>query len=766
MTTKLGETDGLLTDDSAGEVVIDLREYWNVIRRHKKSIVAMPLIAMILATLVVFSMKPVYQSTATLLIETEVKKIVSIEEVYSGGQQSRKYLNTQFEVIKSHTLARKVIDELDLIRHPYFLSDEESQGQNDSIGHSLQTIFPDAITSWLEPQHTDNSVMQETSGLSVSSGKLSGNKEMPADEFQLRKLVKQFSWMMTVSPVRNTQLVHISFDATDNQLAAQMANQMAQMYIQDQMDARLEMTAQANSWLSDRLTSIRKKLKKSENELQIYREREKLIEVGGVTGLASKQLQELTQELIISQQKLNSLEAARNQIRQIRSGNYQDYLSIPAVLNDNLVSQLIKGASDKQQDLETLNKRYGPKHPKIIFAKAAYNSSNEALNKHVLSVVEGIEHQYQLARSSESSTLKILSNSKQDMQNINRKQHQLGLLQREVEANRQMYELFLNRIKETTASRGIDKANARIVDRAIAAIDPIKPKKKLIVLIAGFLGLGFGVFMVFLFEHLDNTLKSAIDVEERLKLVVLGVLPLIHKKVSELWQFAMVEPKSIYTEGIRTIRTGIILSSLDNPHKIIMVTSSMPNEGKSNIAANTAINLSEMNKVLLIDGDLRKPTISNLFGLEPNANGLSELLAGTVDKKSCTHRWSDSQLYILPSGAIPPNPLELISSNAFKQLLESLSQNFDHIIIDTPPVLPVSDACLISTMVNGVIYVIKADSTPLPIVNDGLKRLRQSRAHILGGVLNQFDTKKHQQYGEYGNYAYTAGYYTESYGTE
>jgi succinoglycan biosynthesis transport protein ExoP len=738
--------------DSIDEEVIDLREYWNVIRRHLKSILAMMFVAMVLATLVVFSMKPIYESTATLLIETEAKKILSIEEVYSGGQQSREYLNTQFEVIKSKSLTRKVLDKLNLTRHPYFLPDKEESagGTLNSFNEKFLSWLPDSVAVWFgldAMTHQNNTI----------------NSELSAKELLLRGVENQFTSMMTVSPVRKTQLANISFEATDNQLAALLANAMAQMFINDQVDSRLEITAQANSGLTEGLANIRQKLQKSETTLQSYREKEKLLEAAGVTGLVSSQLRDLNQDLINAQQNLGLLEAATEQIRKIPSSKYQDYLSIPAVLNDQLVSTLIERTSDKQQQLGTLKERYGPKHPKIISAKVAYESSSKALKNHVLSVVKGIERQYQLADAAEKSTQKILTRTKGELQSINSKQYQLGLLQREVEADRQMYDLFLNRVKETTESRGIDKANARIVDEAFAAVNPVKPKKILIVLIAGFLGLGFGVLLAFLFEHLNNTLKSANDLEDKLKLVVLGLLPKISEKTKDLWQIVYADPKSIFTEGIRTIRTGIILSSLDNPHRIIMVTSSLPNEGKSTAASNIAINLSEMNKVLLIDCDLRKPSIGHVFGLSRNANGLSEMLAGTAEQDDCIHSWGETELSILPSGAMSPNPLELLSSNAFKTTLETLLESYDHIIIDTPPILPVSDARLISTLVNGVVFVIKADSTPIPVASDALKRLNQSKAQILGGVLNHFDSKKHARYGGYGGY-YSDGYYGNSYG--
>jgi capsular exopolysaccharide synthesis family protein len=725
---------------------IDLRELWNILRRHQRSIILITFISMLLATLIVFSMKPIYRSTATLLIETEERNVVSIEGVYSGGQQSIKYLNTQFEVIKSEALARKVIDELKLTKHPYFLPKVDEYGNEVSQRSSLMKLLPEAVSAWFEP----------APGISIDGG-----EEFTPQELRIRKLLGRFYEMMSVLPVRNTQLIEISFEANNNYLAAQMANGMAQMYINDQLDARLEMTAQANSWLSERLLDIRGKLKTSEEALQNYREQEQLIDTKGVTGLISKQLEELNQDLITAQRTLNSLESARKQIEQIKGDKYQDYLSVPAVLNDDLASQLIADASVADRTLESLGQRYGHKHPKIISAKAALNTANKALKNHVHSVVNGIDRQYQLARSAETSAQEALRSAKEEMRDINRKEHQLGILQREVNANRQLYDLFLKRIKETAESTDINQTNARIVDHAIPAINPVKPKKMLIILAVGFVSLIFSITLSFLFEHFDNTVKSAHDIEARFKIAVLGVLPKIQGKMSDLWKIVKIDTRASYSEGIRTIQTGVVLSRLDNPHKTIMVTSSLPGEGKTMIAANTAINLSEMYKVLLIDADMRKPSVGSYFGLEPEAKGLTELLAKLEKSSSCIHRWESTNLYVMPLGRVPPNPLELISSRAFKRLLEKLTTLFDHIIIDSAPVLPVSDSRLIATMVSGVIYVIKADSTPVSVIRDGLHRLNQANIHIIGGVLNQFDTRKHQQYG---NYDYSGGYYTESYG--
>ena len=739
---KNSDDEKLFQANDYQEEVIDLRKCWNVVRQHRLSIVFLTLLAVIVATLVAFSIEPTYRSTVSMLIETESPKVVSIEEVYSGNRQSAEFLNTQFEVLKSQSLARRVIDALELTVHPYFVVAEDDDF---SLSSTLLKALPDALTAWFEPYSVDSD---------------NGRQEFNPQELKLRSLVSKLSAMMSVSPVRNTQMVNISFEAKDNRLAALLANSFARIYIEYQMATRLDMTSDANSWLSQRLSTIREKLRASETALQAFKEKEKLIEAGGVTGLISKQLEKLNQDLIAARSTLSSLEAAHRQIKQVRSDDYQDYFSIPVVLRDDLVSQLIKDQSRADQVLKSLGQRYGHKHPKIISAKASLEAVNFALEQHVLSVVKGIERQYQLALSSEASTQKMLVDTQQDLHKTNRKEHQLRILEREVAANRQLYDLFLNRIKETTESTNINQTPARVIDDARPSFVPIKPRKRLIVIIAGFLGLGFGILMAFIFELLDNTMKSVADVEERVGLPMLGALPKIPGNSENLWKMVLFDNRSSYAEGIRSIRTGVVLSRLDQPHKTIMVASSMPGEGKTTISANIAIGLSEMSKVLLIDADIRKPSVGRLFGLKQDANGVTELLAKQAESNSCIHRWQGSNLFVMPSGRASANLLNVISSTAFKQLIETLSGVFDHVVIDSPPVLPVSDSRLIARMVSGVIFVMKADSTPVPLITDALRRLKQAEANILGGVLNQYDAQKHDQYGYYG---YSDGYHAGDY---
>jgi capsular exopolysaccharide synthesis family protein len=255
--------------------------------------------------------------------------------------------------------------------------------------------------------------------------------------------------------------------------------------------------------------------------------------------------------------------------------------------------------------------------------------------------------------------------------------------------------------------------------------------------------------------------------EDKLDLPVLGILPHVNlkpKSGENPLQHIRDNPQGLFSESLRTVRTGVLLSGLDNPHKVIMVTSSVPGEGKTTVSATVAETLAEMHKVLLIDADMRRPTVRNLFDIDKSHPGLSDFVSGSAEISKCMVKVGDKNLYVLPAGAIPPNPLELLSSKRFSDALAKLSETFDQIIIDSAPSLAVSDALVLSTLASGVIYVVRADLTPYPMAQEGLKRLRRANAHLIGGVLNQVPLGKKAGYGNYGRYGYYGDQYYGSYG--
>jgi len=391
-------------------------------------------------------------------------------------------------------------------------------------------------------------------------------------------------------------------------------------------------------------------------------------------------------------------------------------------------------------------------------ARSDLGAASASLRSQVEQVVAGIERNYQLAIANENSLQASFDSNRSQIQDISRKEFRLRELQREVDGHRALYDTFMTRLKETAATSDLDSANARVVDKAVVPTGPIKPKKSLIVAIAALLAGFVGVGLTLLLDALSNTFKSTEEVEGRLNVPVLGILPLITKlERKDLARMFISDKNKSFSESVRTIRTSVVLSGIDNPHKVVVVTSSIPGEGKSTVSANLAFSLGQMEKVLLIDADMRRPTLAKNFEFPVGTPGLANLIAGTANLEECI-RTVDG-IDILSAGAVPPNPLELLSSPRFVKAMDVLKNKYERIIIDSPPTQAVSDAIVLSTFANSLIYVIKSDATHISLVEKGVGQLLQSNAPVNGIVLNQVDIKKAKKHGySYGGYYDYYGY--------
>ena len=511
------------------------------------------------------------------------------------------------------------------------------------------------------------------------------------------------------------------------------------------------------------MEGLRKNVVESEITLQQFLTNEKLVDVHGVDSLAAKELDEITVKLVEARHERTEAWTLYNQISALKEKPLETLESIPAVLRDPLVLASKQAQAAAQSKVSELEKRYGPKHPKMIAARSELDTANRSVSNQIDNVTKSIEKEYEVARAKEEHLSLALRNTKSEVSEIHQKESQLDSLQRDVETNRNIYEMFLNRFKETDAMGDMQPANARVVDTAIIPSSPVKPKKGMIILIAIFLSAMLATISAFIIEALDNTLKDSHDVEEKLHLPVLGILPKVKiwvKKDIKAMRYFTDHNRTPFAENIRTIRSGILLSGLDEEQKVILVTSSIPAEGKSITAVNLALAFGQMSKVkiLLIDADLRHASIGKVFGLDSKDIGLSHFIIGTHTLEQSVHHFEKERIYVMPVGVIPPNPLEMISARRFKQGLETLKKNFTHIVIDSAPTIAVSDALVLSQLVDEVVFVIKADDTPYQVAEEGIKRLKKINAHIVGAVLNQINpAKKPGRYGYY--YGDYYGYY-------
>jgi capsular exopolysaccharide synthesis family protein len=716
------------------EESLDIVEYWRAIAKRRWSILGLTVIVAVIAALVAYSIRPAYRGTATLLIEQGKTKVVSIEEVYSQGLVQREYLQTQVEILKSDELARKTIQKLKLTTHPDFDPRQAEPG----LQAKFLAFFVDE-----PPAATDEGAI-------------------------LKVVTRQFKKNLQVQLVRNSQLAQISFVSHDPELAAKVPNALAETFIESDLDARVAMTQKATEWLRERMGELRGKVDAAEKALQDYRDRERIVDAKGLAlSGASRQLEELTKSLVEARAKRAEAEAGYALVQQINAGRSKaSYDTIPAVLRHPLVQRMKEQESEAERRLGEAAKRYGPEHPTMIKARAEVDAARENTRRQIEIVVAGLAKEYEVARANEAAVERALGQSKADIQGLNRKEFQLGVLEREVQQNRNLYDMFVNRLKETSAAGDLQSTIARVVDPATVPNMPHAPNKKQIVGISAAVALVLAAMLALLLDRLNNTLNSTSGVEQRLGVPALGVLQLIkgisgaQKKkgfISELAFFN--DSQSAFSEAVRTIRTSVLMSALDEPRKVVVVTSSVPEEGKTTVSYNLACALGQVKRVLLIDADMRRPKIAKLIGLDARAPGLADLVAGQAQVSDCVVHQQKAGIHVLPAGTVPPNPLELISSKRFSDVVTKLKEAFDIVIFDSAPLQLVSDSLVLSTFASEVIYVVKADATPYQVAQNGLKRLRRVDAPILGVVLNQLDIEKAEKYyGEYSGYKSYKGY--------
>jgi polysaccharide biosynthesis transport protein len=689
---------------------IDWAGYWRSVRNRRWLIL---LAAVVLTTLVAFyaqSIKQVFRSTTTLLIESGKTKILSIEEVYNGVSQDREYYQTQVEILRSRDVALRTVISTKLWDQPEFDPRRPVR--------SLQTRLREAI-----------------SGAPVA---LPWTPERLAEE-----TVGRYLGAVSIEPVRLSQLVRISFEAQDRELAAKIADATAVAFIESDRDSRLKLNLSVTGQLQDRLIAQREKLVQSEQELQKFRESAGLVSVSGSPGVAGQQLSEISQRLVSSKVRRTELESAYQQVAKITDG---DYASVAAVISQPMLAEARARVSMATLQVEEVTRSLGEQNVKVIEARAALAAAQRQLQMQSVAAVASLKAELQAARDTERSLQGALLSARTSVQGVNRQEFQLNVLEREVQTNKQLYEMLLSRTKETGVSTNLQSAVARIVDRAVPAGAAVRPNRPQIVLVTLLLTLLTGALAAILRDKLTNTLQGSDEAESRLRHPVLATLPTVSSSEAQGMSRSFLDnPESAHANGIRTARTSMLLSKFVVAHKVILVTSALAGEGKTTFCTNLALAHAQTKRTLLIDCDLRNPQIGKRMGLPSNAKGIADLVAGASDLKDCVHAVPGSRLLVMPAGELPTHPEELLFSPAFRDALKSLANRVDIVLVDSPPIGSCSDALIVAQQANDTIFVVKARNTPHLLAHRGLERLRRAGASILGLVLTNVDDQDDSQ---------------------
>lgn len=703
----------------------ELMLYWRGIYKRKWWVFAMALVFGIVTAAGVSFMTPIYRATVTLMIEQNQAKLVSIEEIYSGISPDREHYQTQAELLRSPALAMTVIAKLELAKHPEF-----------------------------DPRQRQAPRWQKL----VPGGTPKAASETWTEERLEAAVVSDFLRRITVDPVPLTQLVKVGFDAADPALAARIANAIAETYIEADIGVRGRMRQQATDWLAERLAELKHNLENSERALQQYREREGLPDMKGLAQSgAARQLDALS--TVVNEATERRIEAEAN-YRQVRSAG-EKAASSPVVLRSSVVERLKDLEGQAAKRVAELSQRYGPEHARMMQAQAELERMRGKTRQAIQHVTKSIAKEYEVALANERAAQQSLGAAKGSVQRINRKEFQLAALEQDVATNQEIYQKFMNRYRETRAAGGTQTSVvARVIDPAVRPGAPYKPRTEQIVIGGVALGLLLGGIVALMLERLNTTVRSGDEVEEKLGVPVLTVLPILRGKHADAaGRYYLENPTSVFSEAIRTARTSILLSSIDSSSKVLLVTSSVPAEGKSAFAVNLALSHAETKRTLLIEADLRRPSVVQQLGLDSSKPGLTSLFSGKATFTECLQQVEGSALYVLPAGPTPENPLELLSSERFRRMIDRVAAHCEIVIIDSPPVHLVSDAVVLSTLATGVVFMVKADSTPYAAARRSLKSLHDAGATVVGVALNELDFTKADRY--YG--AYTA--YSKEYGS-
>jgi len=727
----------------------DIRDYLRVVQKRSWTVITFFGILVGTVTVHTFTATPIYEATTRLIIDKENPNVISIQEVMVTDASGTDYYQTQYKIIESRTVAREVIRSLHLQEGEEFFPKPK-----DDFISNLKRSIQESIAFW-----KDSIAFLLRTEKEVVTSDVSGEYEPDS------ALVSNFINRIKVDPIRNSRLVDVSFQAKDPVLAAKIVNTLANAYINQNLETKLRAVQDAVRWLHNRIEDERKRVGEAEHSLLRYKEKHGIVTdfSSDVEKITAQKLAEMNTQLVEVESKRVEAETRSKQAMAL-VGTPDMLDSIPEVLNNDLIREIKSMEIGLYKHMSELSKKYGQKHPRMLAIESELKTLQKRRTQEVNRVINSLRNEYRVTLAKEDSLKAALAKQKRESLELNKKAIDYSVLRREAESARHMYELLIKRFREASLTEDMRTGNIRIVDRAEVPRYPVKPKKRLNILLAIIVGLVAGTGLAFVFDYLDNTIKIPEDVKQYLKIPYLGASPLFSAKTKgnagedtnpEL--VTLHSPKSAASESYRGIRTSILFSSAESAPQVILISSAGPLEGKTITTANLAVTMAQAgSKVIILDCDMRKPKMHKVFGMAKD-HGVSNLLTGTIDVGEAISHTRIPNLDIIPCGPIPPNPSEMLGSPRMATLLKDLRERYAHILIDSPPSTAVTDAVVLSKSVDGVILVIRAGDTAREIAKNGIAQFGNVGAHILGAVLNAVDVGRDSYY----YYQYYYYYYGE-----
>jgi capsular exopolysaccharide synthesis family protein len=705
-------------DTETGEQGFDFWKYVRIALKYRWLITGIVLTSLLVAAVLTFLMTPIYRATASLQIDRETMNIVKVDGVQPDeGTAGMEFFQTQYELLASRALAERVVTTLGLGAEKTF------NVKNKSILDVVKAL-----------------VMGEEEGSTAEKGF--------SQEDVTRAGVDRLIRSLSVAPVRGSRIVKVSVDHPNPAMAQTIANGYADVFIADNLDRRFEATAYARKFLEGRLQQLKSKLEDSEKQLVRYAEEQGIIRLDDNKSLSASDLQAINDKLAEVRSDRIKKELVWKQAQSTDGLGLKEILDSDAIkANRKLRTEL---AAEYQQKLAI----YKPAFPLMVQLRNQIKELDRQVQTEVAAIKNSLEASYLAAKEEEETLIQQLEGSKAEVVDQRNRSIQYNILQREVDTNRSLYDGLLQRYKEIGVAGGVGTNNISIVDRAIKPGAPRSPNLLLNMGLAFVVGVLLGVMAALGLDLLDDSFKSPEDIEREFSLAVMGIIP--KPRAGRSLDIELSDPRSGIAEAYRSLRTGLQFATSEGLPRSILVTSSQPAEGKSTTAHSLAVSLAQIGlNVLLIDADLRNASLHRRLRIS-NEVGLSSYLSGAKLPEEVVQASTTEGLVLMTSGPLPPNPAELLTGARMPSLLTLAAESFDIVIVDSPPIMGLADAPLLSRLVQATMLVVAANETRRRTARIALKRLQMARANVIGALLNKFDAKE-TGYGYgygYGDYDY------------
>ncbi len=699
--------------------------------RHKLLIGATMLLGTGAAMGVATQMTPLYTAETLVMLEHRKTSVVNFEEVLSGLGADMSVMQSEVAVLKSPTFAEKVVDKLGLVNDPEFNVDLQPPPSPLLVYLNPRNWLPD---SWMSPVQGDQPAIELTEDEKAKNRKTS--------------VVNAVLENLNVRPQGRSYVLSITFDSEDPRKASTIANTIAQMYLVDQLDEKFKATKRATMWLEERIADVRKEAREAGDAAEAFRARTGLTASGDARTVSTQQLAELNTNYVLARTQREAAEAKQREVTNLAQSQ-RSVGTIGDVLGNALVQSLRRQEVELQRQMADANQRYGSRHPAMLTLQSQLRDLQGQMRMEVDKIVAGLNNEVEMARARERTLKASLEELQSKVDDQQKSTVALRTLEREADTAQTMYETLLTRFQEVSSQNDIQQPDGRVVSQAAIPLLPSQPNKKLILVLAVIASGAVGVLLAMLVEYFERGFRSPHQFERATGVRGLGIVPTIGR-----WgrlrgspaDYAVDKPLSSYAEALQSLRTTLLLANPDGRQRVLLFTSSVPDEGKSSVAGGFArICANAGQRVVIVDCDLRRKGLHRMLGLE-NTRGLYEVLSGQAQVQDVVQTDPRTSLHVISAGHGSALPQDMLGSARMHQLISRLALEYDRVILDSPPVLAVSESKLLAALADQTVFIVRWGKTKRETAMAGLKELVEAGADVVGVLFSQVDARRHAQY--------------------